>query len=524
MKSLANALLCSFAFASCSYAQNWNQGSGPNGNFIVESGNPPPEWSVVLEKNIQWRTELPELGQSSIVAWNDRLFFTINRPVESDAKLGKDIIAYCCDADTGEVLWTRTIEGQYPLKIASSFGDSSGPAPVVDGESVVFFNSGGAIEAFDLDGQRLWRREMLLTNRAYPILSGNALLFIQVNATPDEKGGYPHPKETPPLSEWTQLVAIDIENGNDLWKTECGANMGSIPLMLELEDGSPALLVGRGGGHSPPERPIGVSLVDARDGSEIWNLPIEDFNSTMTKPTHDGHALIFHDSEHWWIDLKSGEVVRKVSILKDVSVIEWDCYGWAKSTKTLSGSKKPREITQQSNLLVGDYHYFRSYTENYLGRVNAKTGKVEYLQLPVSLLRMEGETDRLAWSKGDLEGLISEKKPFNVPTEPSFWNFKLNAMRNANGHLVMGDPRSQGNGWGHVAAPIPTVVGDTLYVPVMNGLVYAIDWSVEKLDENALIAINDLGELGESWTRSSLTYANGKLYARTIKELICIGE
>ncbi len=522
MKLCSTLLLAVFSIANFALAQSWPQGSGPNGDFVLNSNDSPIQWSVVRNQNIAWKTELPELGQSSIVTWGDKLFFTINQPVDDDAKLGTDIVAYCCSARDGSVLWTRKISGKYPLKIASSFGDSSGPPPVTDGRRVCFFNSGGAIEAFDLSGKHLWRREAIISNRSHPIISGTAIIYTQINSLPDEKGGYPNPKGTPPLSAWTQLQAIDIQTGKALWATKCGANMGSIPLLVELRDGRSALLVGRGGGHAPPEKPIGISLVDATDGSEIWNLPIENFNSTMTKPIHNGQALIFHDEAHSWIDLKTGTITRKVSIIKDVAIVKRSGESWNRSIGSIVPSKNPREITQQSNLLVGDYHYFRSYTQNYLGRVNVNTGIVEYLQLPVSMLRAEGQADRFIWDGNDSNE--KQEKAFNVPTKPSFWTFKMNSMVNSRGFQVMGDIRSQGNGWGHVAAPIPTAVGKVLYIPVMNGLVYVIDWNAKRLDENALLSINDLGPLGDAWTRSSITYSNGKHFARTIRELICIQE
>ncbi|MDB4353662.1 serine/threonine protein kinase, partial [bacterium] len=67
------------------------------------------------------------------------------------------------------------------------------------------------------------------------------------------------------------------------------------------------------------------------------------------------------------------------------------------------------------------------------------------------------------------------------------------------------------------------VVGDFLYMPTMLGVVYVVRWQAERLDESALVAIADLGSLGETWTLSSLSYSDGNLYARTLKHLICIG-
>ena len=94
----------------------------------------------------------------------------------------------------------------------------------------------------------------------------------------------------------------------------------------------------------------------------------------------------------------------------------------------------------------------------------------------------------------------------------------------AGGYVVMGDQRSKGNGWGHHASQVPTVIGDCLYVPTMAGTVYVIRWDSEVFDENTIVAINDLGPVGESWNRASLSFANDSLFAHTIDGLICIGN
>jgi len=315
------------------------------------------------------------------------------------------------------------------------------------------------------------------------------------------------------------MQAVDFETGQPVWSTRCGGNIGSQPMPLKLEDGRDVFLVGRGGGHEPPEKPLGISLVDAKDGSEIWKLPIEDFECRQTQPIHNGQALVIHDEEHWWVDVSSGLVSRKASLIKNVSVRMKEGDHWVTKSMDIEANTRS-EKSDQSNLLVGDYHYFRSYIYNYLGRINANTGKVEYLQLPVSMLRKPNKPDQFIWNESDL--VSKPEKTFNVPTEISYWTFKTNKMVNSRGFKLLGDVRSQGNGWGHFAAQIPTAIGQHLYVPIMNGMVYVIDWNAPKLNESALVSINDLGPLGEAWTRSNITYSNGKLFAQTIRELICI--
>ena len=38
----------------------------------------------------------------------------------------------------------------------------------------------------------------------------------------------------------------------------------------------------------------------------------------------------------------------------------------------------------------------------------------------------------------------------------------------------------------------------------------------------AIVAVNDLGPGGETWTLATLTFAKQRLYAHTMKEIICI--
>jgi hypothetical protein len=58
----------------------------------------------------------------------------------------------------------------------------------------------------------------------------------------------------------------------------------------------------------------------------------------------------------------------------------------------------------------------------------------------------------------------------------------------------------------------------------MNGTVYVIDAFAETLDEKALVAVNDLGPAGETWTLASFSHAKGRLWMHTMKEVICIGK
>ena len=502
-------------------SSDWTQGGGPSGTFLIDDAKAPVKWSVVHDENIAWKLTLPETGQSTVVTAKGKLFFTIMKPVEEDSALGQDIVAYCCDADTGKLLWTREIKGKHPLRLSGCFSDSTSPPPVTDGERVCFFNASGTIACFDLDGKEQWAVERLVTGRTQPFLRNGLVHYIRQVYMPDGEGHFTHEHKGAPLDQWTQLQAMDIKTGEVDWTTDCGVNMGSMPVPQKLSDGREVVFVGRGGGHSPPEKPEGVSMVDITNGKTIWSLPLEGFMATQIISVYGDRALIYHGSDLLKVDVESGKISNSISIVENIPARLHQGGEWVSETVSMKASKKGRMITQQSNLVVGDYSWFRNYLHNYLGRVNLKTDQVEYLQLPVQLVREKEKEDILHWAA---EGSIAPwgKKKKKGPLKQNYWSLIHNDMKNSRGFEVMGDERSRGNGWGHVATQVPTAIGEHLYVPVMNGTVYVLKWNAEKLDENALISINDLGPAGGSWNRASLSFADGRIYAHTIKEVICI--
>ncbi|MFK8112140.1 MAG: alpha/beta hydrolase fold domain-containing protein [Rubripirellula sp.] len=510
-------------------AKNWSEGAGPQGNFGVQA-NAPTKWSVVRDENIVWRKTLPETGQSTVVSWGDRIFFTTMQEVEADSGLGSNIVAWCCDARTGETVWRRDVTAQHPLRLSGCFSDSSSPPPVTDGKRVVFFNASGKIAAFDLEGKPRWKRDIMPVGRTQPTVVDDTVVFIKQTYMPDEHGHFTHDHKDAPLEEWTQFHALNLATGEDVWTSTCGSNMGCVPLIQTRSDGKRVFVLGRGGGHSPPEKPEGISMIDATTGTTLWTLPLQKFMSTMTFNLHGDHVLVFHGPKHLWVNAMTGKISREVSITHNFSFHSHQDGEWSgRDRHSLRPSNKGREIIQQSNVLVGRYHYFRSYTQPWLGRVDVNSGQVEYLQLPVQLRRKrDSKVDELLWHWSEMDPqfvqkLLAQKKkpPKELPITQ--WAFEANDMKNSRNLEVVGDARSRGNGWGHHASQLPTAIGKHLYIPTMAGTVYVLRWDANVLDQSAIVAINDLGKVGQAWNRASLSTAGNRLLAHTIREVICIG-
>ena len=170
-----------------------------------------------------------------------------------------------------------------------------------------------------------------------------------------------------------------------------------------------------------------------------------------------------------------------------------------------------------ANIVVGDYHYFMASTghqrnrvapkgkagpSHSIARINVKTGKVEYLEVPVTVIRKPGQPDQAV---------------YGVAVKTSTVNSK--------GVDVATEERSRSDGWETPAFwGTPTAVNGKIFFNTQLGITYVIDGNAKVLDRAALLAVNDLGPSGETWSLGSVSYSDGALYHRSLKELVAIGK
>ncbi|MEZ5363575.1 MAG: hypothetical protein R2748_14840 [Bryobacterales bacterium] len=134
--------------------------------------------------------------------------------------------------------------------------------------------------------------------------------------------------------------------------------------------------------------------------------------------------------------------------------------------------------------------------------MNIETSKVEYFELPVTVIREPGKPDEFVY------GVEVKTKTLN-----------------SQGEDVAAEERSRNDGWQIPAFwGSPVVLNGKLYQTTMLGVTYVIDVNAPVLDESALVAVNDLGPSGETWSLNSISMIGGAIYHRTSKELFKIDE
>jgi outer membrane protein assembly factor BamB len=139
-------------FATALYADNWDRFRGPNGAGQSDEPGIPTKWEPA---NFLWKRPLANIGHSSPVIWENRLFLT-----SADSQTGQQIVA-AFDALSGSPLWEKRFDaGTYHINGLNSFASGT---PAADAEHIylAWLADGRVIlVALTHEGQEVWRRDV----------------------------------------------------------------------------------------------------------------------------------------------------------------------------------------------------------------------------------------------------------------------------------------------------------------------------------------------------------------------------
>lgn len=354
---------------------------------------------------------------------------------------------------------------------------------------------------FSMNGDLVWERTWMPTGGRPFNKQFDSILYkgLILNVEPPVTG------DSSRVKEWNYLHAFDKKTGKRLWVTKEALTHYNTPIIGETADGKAAVLIGRGGPHGVPERPVGLSLISldqANSGSAIWHWEPKDDNKISgwgaLSTQHwdkDKASWFYAGNDHLTIDTKSGSLISQ----KVLNIVDQYSYDDAQKKYVLKENIELKKLQNQRhcNISIGDYVFYMVRYEPYIARHNVKTGKNEHIEVP----REIDSHGNFVWKK--------EQK---------------NDGLNSQGQMHGADGRTRGSGFQKCFLGSPTMVNNYIFFTNAIGMVYVIDVNANKFDESAIVAVNDLGKAGETWTVNTLTYANGKIYHRTMKEIICIGE
>jgi outer membrane protein assembly factor BamB len=152
MCRLLLSILLLVCIADRAVAENWPRFRGPNGSGISDATTVPTKWT---DDDYNWKIELPGLGLSSPVIWDNRLFVT-----SADADAGQRWL-FCIDTSDGSVVWRKEFAfAKHPKHKNNSFATST-PAVDADHVYVVWQSKDGSnLTALTHAGDEVWRYDL----------------------------------------------------------------------------------------------------------------------------------------------------------------------------------------------------------------------------------------------------------------------------------------------------------------------------------------------------------------------------
>lgn len=224
--------------------QNHNAFRGPFGNGIIYHKNIPVDWDGETSRNIKWKIPIPKEGNNSPIIWGDKLFFA--------GAAGRSLTVYCYNRHTGNLIWQKNVDN-IPGSPATAprVSDDTGlsaPTLTTDGQRVYGIFATGDIICFDMDGNRLWARNLGVPDNHYghasSLICWQDKLYVQYDSN---DGG--------------KLIALNILTGETIWQTLREAEISwSSPILAQIGGAYQVILTAD---------PI-VAGYDAATGKEMW--------------------------------------------------------------------------------------------------------------------------------------------------------------------------------------------------------------------------------------------------------------
>jgi outer membrane protein assembly factor BamB len=205
----------------------WPAFRGPQGSGQARiDPAPPTTWDGATGEGIRWKVPVPRSGFSSPVVWGNRVVLT------GGDETAREI--YCFDADTGALLWQHlaaNIAGSppEPPDVTEDTGYAAATM-TTDGERFFAIFATGDLVCVDMDGRRVWARNLGVPDNPYghasSLLMHDDLLLVQLD----------HGEEA-------NLWGLRAADGEVAWKTarEVDTSWAS-PILVEHE-GRPLVLV-----------------------------------------------------------------------------------------------------------------------------------------------------------------------------------------------------------------------------------------------------------------------------------------
>lgn len=210
--------------------RQWPAYRGYFASGYLDQTHLPDSFNVESSHNIKWNIEVPGLGLSCPVIWDDRVFLT-TAVSESDSEgyrtgLYGDIEpvadssehiwkVYCFEKSSGKIIWEKDAYQGIPQVKRHPKSSHANTTVATDGYHVVAFFGSEGLYCYNVDGELLWKRDFGLINSAWHVVESAEWEFCSSPVIFQDKLII----QADALN--TAFVAVlDLSSGETIWRQE----------------------------------------------------------------------------------------------------------------------------------------------------------------------------------------------------------------------------------------------------------------------------------------------------------------
>ena len=198
----------------------WPQFRGIGSLGTSEDPNLPESWSTT--DNVAWVSDVPGLGWSSPIVWDDTVVVTSvvssqgvespeaglygggERPAPTDEH---QWVVFAFEVDTGSVRWSRVVHEGVPGSARHLKNTFASETPVTDGKHIYAYFGNVGLFCLDMEGNVLWTRQFAATETRFgwgtassPVLYEGRIYLVVDN------------------DEQSYVLALSGETGAEIWR------------------------------------------------------------------------------------------------------------------------------------------------------------------------------------------------------------------------------------------------------------------------------------------------------------------
>jgi len=380
--------------ASKASLENWAQWRGPLANGVAPLGDPPTHWDE--NTNIKWKVKIPGHSTASPIVWGNKVFLIsaieTDRPGEpepsppiepattsakvegpanadekkADEKKAEDeakppaprprgmrlgggskkpttfyqFVVLAVDRQSGKTLWQDIAKEAVPHEGHHPDGSFASASPMTDGKRVYASFGSRGVYAYDMDGKRLWNRDlgrMIIFNTfgegSSPVVHGDSLI---VNW--DHQDG-------------SCIYCLDAATGVTKWKVDRDENTTwATPLIVDANGRTQVIVHGS----------TRVRSYDLKTGELIWACGGQG-PSAIPCPVTDGQQVYAMTGF-----ITNSLIAIPLDSIGDITGVEGKV-AWKR--------RQPGTPYVPSPILYDGLLYFTASNKGLLSCIDAKTGE-----------------------------------------------------------------------------------------------------------------------------------------------------